>query len=787
MQESSLMSNFMPHGHCYFWEPYILWSHALSDSIIALAYMVIPISLLYIYQQRREFTYSWVFVLFAVFILSCGITHIFDVINIWRPIYYIDSVARIITALASIGTAAVLIKFTPRIVALPTGKQWVDLNTELNGSNEELSATNEELYASNEELQAANEKLTQLNEELALAKEEIERLSEKEILQNQQKYQDLAESISDIFFALDATFRFTYWNKASERLSGIVAEQALGKNMYSLYPELKDSPLDNFYQQVMQSGKASKFVHNIGQAYGNRTYEVNAYPTTEGISVITVDISSMQQALETNRFFKYLIDQTNDPTYWIDPHDGFRYAYVNQAACRHFGMSEEQILSMSLPEWDPTFTPATCAAHWERIKKEKSLNFETVHRVAGGKEIPVEISTNYLKYGDKEYFGGHFRNISERKAYENKIIELQQRMEGIVDSAMDAIITTDEHQRILIFNKAAEHMFGYASQEIINQPLDRLIPNRFHTNHQANIGEFSLSGKPNRKMGENRAVYGINAQGAEFPIEASISQVEVNEHTYFTVIMRDISVRLEREIQEKALNHELIRQNEQLQQFGFITSHNLRSPVASLLGLVEIFDESSFSNKMHMEAIQHIRDTAQKMDEIIQDLNQILEYQKSLDAKREPVTLKDLLESIEMLIAPAIHDSGTKIITQFEVEKIYTVKSYLHSIFHNLISNAIKYKFVDRTPIINISSTVKENVIFLTFSDNGMGIDLDKNQAKIFGLYNRFHHHVEGRGMGLHLVKTQVEALGGKVEVNSVIGEGTTFTVSLPIMPSDIN
>jgi PAS domain-containing protein len=123
--------DFMPHGHCYFWEPYILWSHAISDGIIALAYCAIPLTLIYIFRKRQDFKFIWIMVLFAVFIFGCGITHVFDVVTIWNPIYRLDSAARIITALASIATAVVLVKVTPNLLAIPTAAQWVRVNQEL--------------------------------------------------------------------------------------------------------------------------------------------------------------------------------------------------------------------------------------------------------------------------------------------------------------------------------------------------------------------------------------------------------------------------------------------------------------------------------------------------------------------------------------------------------------------------------------------------------------------------------------------------------------------------------
>lgn len=124
--------DFMPHGHCYFWEPFILWSHTISDSIIALAYMTIPTALIYIFRKRRQdFKYGWMAVIFAIFIFGCGLTHVFDVINIWKPYYRIDSVVRMITAAASIGAAVVLVRVTPQITKIPSAAQWIKVNEEL--------------------------------------------------------------------------------------------------------------------------------------------------------------------------------------------------------------------------------------------------------------------------------------------------------------------------------------------------------------------------------------------------------------------------------------------------------------------------------------------------------------------------------------------------------------------------------------------------------------------------------------------------------------------------------
>jgi PAS domain S-box-containing protein len=144
LESFSLDSVFMPHGHCYYWEPFILWSHAISDSIIAIAYFVIPLSLIKIVRARNDFKYMWMLILFAIFILGCGATHVMDVINIWVPFYRLDSAVRIITALASIGTAILLIVITPQLILVPNPQQWKMINDELLQLNESLERKVEE-------------------------------------------------------------------------------------------------------------------------------------------------------------------------------------------------------------------------------------------------------------------------------------------------------------------------------------------------------------------------------------------------------------------------------------------------------------------------------------------------------------------------------------------------------------------------------------------------------------------------------------------------------------------
>ena len=137
-----------------------------------------------------------------------------------------------------------------------------------------------------------------------------------------------------------------------------------------------------------------------------------------------------------------------------------------------------------------------------------------------------------------------------------------------------------------------------------------------------------------------------------------------------------------------------------------------------------------------------------------------------------------LLDEITSNIYHVIKDERVRIISDFsKADEMLTIKSYLHSIFLNLITNSIKYRQNCIAPVIEITSARLENKIQLVFKDNGIGMDIIKYSRDVFGLYKRFHNHVEGKGIGLYMVKTQLETLGGTISIASAVNKGTEFTI----------
>ncbi|HRJ31465.1 MAG TPA: tetratricopeptide repeat-containing sensor histidine kinase [Cyclobacteriaceae bacterium] len=246
---------------------------------------------------------------------------------------------------------------------------------------------------------------------------------------------------------------------------------------------------------------------------------------------------------------------------------------------------------------------------------------------------------------------------------------------------------------------------------------------------------------------------------------------------------QDLELQVQKRTKELlSANTELVKQNAQLEQFGYITAHNLRAPVARILGLGNIAGNTDhFSLPRDQDILKKLQASAHELDTIIHDLNAILDVKKGIHHAYESINLVDQFEKVKSILKDKISESHATINESFEAKTCYAVPAYMESIFYNLLSNAIKYRHSDRKPVIKVKTHIMGNDLHITVSDNGIGLDLDKLKSKMFSLYQRFHHHVEGKGLGLFLVKTQVEALNGSIDVQSTVGEGSTFDIRIPI------
>ena len=227
-------------------------------------------------------------------------------------------------------------------------------------------------------------------------------------------------------------------------------------------------------------------------------------------------------------------------------------------------------------------------------------------------------------------------------------------------------------------------------------------------------------------------------------------------------------------------NQVLDRKNQQLEQFAFMAAHNLRSPVAGIMGLSNLL-ENDDSPETQREVISLIQESIKRLDVIVKSMTGILTDPKVMLHLFEKCDLYEILNESKNILENEIVKTNTVIIANYdECYQLSSIKAYMHNLFYNMLSNAVKYRKEGKPVRIEITSRKTGNDVVVSFKDYGIGIDVAKYGSDVFAPFKRFATSIEGAGVGLYLVKTQIKTLGGTIEVESELGENTTFIIRLP-------
>jgi PAS domain S-box-containing protein len=367
--------------------------------------------------------------------------------------------------------------------------------------------------------------------------------------------------------------------------------------------------------------------------------------------------------------------------------------------------------------------------------------------------------------------------LAQEQAARVALERREKRLSSLVASQTNYLIRTDLEGRYTFVNGQYLEKFGLQAHELLGQPYT-------HAMHPDDV-EKCLQ----------MAMACIAEPGRVVPLQLRKSidgQLYYTEWEFIGItgddgqvaeiqgVGQDITARKQAEEDRQNLMADLLRKNQYLEQFAFITSHNLRAPVANMLGLASLYNLDDPADPTNRSLIDHFTLSAQRLDGIIQDLSDLLAVRKRQE-ERQRVELAEVTDNARQSLSSQLERSGAQLRIDFSVAPVvYSVKTYVQSMLLNLLSNALKYRAPERPPVIAITSGQRDGYVVVSVADNGLGIDLARHGNRLFGLYKRFHAHTEGKGLGLHLVKTQAEALGGKVEVESRLGEGSTFRVYLP-------
>ena len=372
---------------------------------------------------------------------------------------------------------------------------------------------------------------------------------------------------------------------------------------------------------------------------------------------------------------------------------------------------------------------------------------------------------------------GAIQDVTKQKEEEQRL----RLLETVITQSKDAVMITDIDTsknvipNIIFVNSAFTDMTGYPADEVIGKSPEILFGKK------SDILEFDklrTAVKEYKECFVETTSYKKN--GEEFWINFSMIPVtdKEGEHSHWISIQRDVTVEKEREKEREQLIRELTQNNKDLKQFSYITSHNLRAPLSNLTGLLNLIEEIPIEDSELKEIINGFSKSTHLLNETINDLVKVIIIKDNPSVQKEKLFIKDVFENVFNQLSFLISSNKPILKINLEVETIFDInKSYLESIFLNLLTNAINYREPSRQLRITIATKVEDNNLFMTFKDNGIGIDLEKNNDKIFGLYQRFHNYPESKGLGLYLVKSQVESMGGTISVDSIVGKGTTFTI----------
>ena len=453
-----------------------------------------------------------------------------------------------------------------------------------------------------------------------------------------------------------------------------------------------------------------------------------------------------------------------------------RIVLFNPAAERVFGRTQASVIGQPLDMLLPERYRGAHRKHIERFghtaTTSRSMGAQTVlHGLrANGEEFPIEASISVHAEGGARIFTVILRDVTERVRADEMLARSEARLRGILDSAMDAIITVDESQHIVLFNDAAERVFGATRAEAVGAPLTRFIPERFRAAHAGHVRRFGETQVSSRRMGELRIVTGVRANGEEFPIDASISQTSEGGRRFFTVILRDVTERVRaeqalrqsrEEIRSLALAASTVREQEKSR-----IARELHDELGQALTALK-FDVGWLRDKTAASAPE----VSEKLAAMQGVIDGTVAATRRISADLRPLMLDDLglTAAAEWLVQNFGARTGieTSLALEGDLELHDPHATAVFRVLQESLTNVSRHARATKVDIV-IERAGGE--VRLRVRDNGRGFSpAEPRRPNSFGL------------LGL---RERATLLGGDVAIESVRGSGTTVDMRLPLAPA---
>ncbi|MBB6001857.1 PAS domain S-box protein [Arcicella rosea] len=472
-----------------------------------------------------------------------------------------------------------------------------------------------------------------------------------------------------------------------------------------------------------------------------------------------------------------------------------KWLKINQRIAQLLGYSEEEILELTFQDITHPDDLATDLALVNELIIGKRLHYQMEKRYIhkNGSIIYAILAVSLVRSISNTplYFISQIIDITPQKIAELQLQETLSKNQALFDSSSKvSIIGTDTTGRITIFNKGAENLLGYQREDVLYKENPAIIHLQEEVLQRANELSLEFNRKiegfetfialPRMGTPDTREWTYVRKDGTKFPVQLSVTAIKVKDEIVgYMGVAVDISEikKVEKEI--KSLLDVTKDQNERLKNFAHIVSHNLRSHSGNISMLLDILlDENPELSEN--EFLSLLKSASVNLGETIAHLNEVVLMNTTVIDNLKGVGLFQAIENAIQNVSALARDSKVTIFNNINTDKkVFVIPAYLDSIILNFLTNAIKYHGEERDSFIKLSTVLENDYLVLKIEDNGLGIDLKRHGAKLFGLYKTFHTHKDARGVGLFITKNQIEAMGGKVEVTSEVNKGTTFSIYL--------
>ena len=453
---------------------------------------------------------------------------------------------------------------------------------------------------------------------------------------------------------------------------------------------------------------------------------------------------------------------------------------VNDSLCRITGYSKEELIPETfLKISHPEDLPNQLAKLHELVEgKIDHYEIEKRYFHKQGHIVWAVLSVSLVRDEKKKpvHFVVQITDITGIKQAEQVVKDERKLLKTLIDNLPVNIYVKDrESRKILVNRKEIEHMGASSESDILGKNDYELYPSESATISIEEDQQVLHSGDAII----NKETLNIKQDGTQYWFLTSklpLKNAE-NETTGLLGISYDISAR---KVKEKKLNELMdvtTEQNNRLLNFAHIVSHNLRTHSANFAALLELM-ELEEDESMRKQMFVMLKQASGNLTETVANLNEIVAVNTTAKKEIQFINLHMAIKNVQNNLKALLKENNVEVFNEVdESYQVAAVPAYLDSILLNFLTNGIKYKSGRKDPFVRFGALMENKQLTLSIQDNGIGIDMDKNKDKLFGMYKTFHGNKDARGVGLFITKNQVEAMGGKIDVESKVGEGTTFKI----------